>query len=332
MIAALPPARLGAMDDGAILTVVVEIPKGSRNKYEMDHETGEIFLDRMLFTSMQYPADYGFIDGTLGGDGDPLDALVFVGEPTFPGCRIQVRPVGLFRMTDEKGEDEKILCVPLRDPMWSHVGDIDGMPLPLLNEIEHFFQVYKDLEGHKVATDGFEDRASATRVIAEARARRDAHVTIARSSAWPACPPASSGAPTVPTSSDGARAQSRRCIGPGCRRRADTDQAFAACPSARRPSESLLVCRIDDGAIGRRLQPVARSSTGPSAAPTSATTRSRRTRARVHARGPGARAPTRRSARWGCTGSRPTSSPRTRLPSPWCAARASGGRDSRLGT
>jgi inorganic pyrophosphatase len=153
------------------LTVVVEIPKGSRNKYEMDHETEEIFLDRMLFTSMQYPADYGYITGTLGNDGDPLDALVFVGEPTFPGCRIRVRAVGLFRMTDEKGEDEKILCVPLRDPSWSHVGDLGGLPLPLLNEIEHFFQVYKDLEGHKVATDGYEDRASALRVIEEARGR-----------------------------------------------------------------------------------------------------------------------------------------------------------------
>ncbi len=153
------------------LTVVVEIPKGSRNKYEVDHDSGDIYLDRMLFTSMQYPADYGYIDGTLGSDGDPLDALVFVGEPTFPGCRIRVRPVGLFRMTDEKGEDEKILCVPLRDPMWSHVADLGGLPQPLLNEIEHFFQVYKDLEGHKVATDGYEDRASAVAVIADARAR-----------------------------------------------------------------------------------------------------------------------------------------------------------------
>jgi inorganic pyrophosphatase len=154
-----------------VLTVQVEIPKGSRNKYEVDHETGHLYLDRMLFTSMQYPADYGFIEGTLGSDADPLDALVFVGEPTFPGCRIRVRPVGLFRMKDEKGEDEKILCVPLRDPMWSHVLDLDGLPQPLLNEIEHFFQVYKDLEGHKVATDGYEDRASAIRVVGEAFAR-----------------------------------------------------------------------------------------------------------------------------------------------------------------
>ena len=153
------------------LRVVVEIPKGSRNKYEMDHQTGEIFLDRMLFTSMQYPADYGFIEGTLGGDGDPLDALVFMGEPTFPGCRIRVRPIGLFRMTDEKGEDEKIMCVPLRDPAWGHVEDLDAFPMTLQDEIEHFFQVYKNLEGHKVSTDGFEDRASAERVIAESRAR-----------------------------------------------------------------------------------------------------------------------------------------------------------------
>ncbi|HZD16531.1 MAG TPA: inorganic diphosphatase [Actinomycetota bacterium] len=154
-----------------VFTVVVEIPKGSRNKYELDPETGHIVLDRMLFTSMQYPADYGFIEGTLAGDGDALDALVFVGEPTFPGCRISVRPIGLFRMTDEKGPDEKILCVPLRDPMWSHVRGLGDVNPNLLNEIEHFFAVYKDLEGHKVAIGGFDDRAEALRVIEEARAR-----------------------------------------------------------------------------------------------------------------------------------------------------------------
>ena len=158
------------MDDG-VVEIVVEIPKGSRNKYEMDHETGQIFLDRMLFTSVQYPADYGFIDGTLGADGDPLDALVLVSEPTFPGCRIRGRPVGMFRMTDEKGEDEKILCVPLRDPIWSLVTELDGIPVPLQAEIEHFFQVYKDLEGHTVSTDGFEGREAALRVIDESRDR-----------------------------------------------------------------------------------------------------------------------------------------------------------------
>jgi inorganic pyrophosphatase len=157
-----------------VMTVVVEIAKGSRNKYEMDHRTGDIYLDRMLFTSMQYPADYGFIEGTLGGDGDPLDALVFVGESTFPGCHIRVRPIGLFRMTDEKGEDEKVLCVPLRDPTWSHVEGLDGIPQPLHDEIEHFFQVYKDLEGHVVQTDGFHGLETAEAVIADARTRHAA--------------------------------------------------------------------------------------------------------------------------------------------------------------
>jgi len=152
------------------VTVVVEIPKGSRNKYELDPESGAITLDRMLFTSMQYPADYGFIVDTLGGDGDTLDALVFVGEPTFPGCRIRARPIGLFRMRDEKGPDEKILCVPLRDPMWSHIHELRDVNPNLLNEIEHFFAVYKDLEGHKVGIEGFGDRDEALEVIAAAQA------------------------------------------------------------------------------------------------------------------------------------------------------------------
>jgi inorganic pyrophosphatase len=151
--------------------VVVEIPKGSRNKYELDPGTGHIVLDRMLFTSMQYPADYGFIDGTLGGDGDALDALVFVGEPTFPGCRIRARPVGMFRMRDEKGPDEKILCVPLRDPMWSHVQDLGDFRDELLAEVGHFFSVYKDLEDKEVETGGFAGREAALVVIEEARLR-----------------------------------------------------------------------------------------------------------------------------------------------------------------
>ncbi len=157
------------MDEAVV--VVVEIPKGTRNKYEMDHETGEIFLDRMLFTSMVYPADYGFIDGTLGLDGDPLDALVFLGEPTFPGCRIRARPFGLFRMRDEKGIDEKILCVPLRDPMWSQIEELEDLAPNLRNEVEHFFQAYKDLEHKEVETGGFGGRPEAERVIQEARAR-----------------------------------------------------------------------------------------------------------------------------------------------------------------
>jgi inorganic pyrophosphatase len=161
--------------DATTLTVVIEIPGGSRNKYELDHETGRIYLDRMLFTATRYPADYGFIEGTLGGDGDPLDALVFVGEPTFPGCRIQVRPVGVFVMRDEKGHDEKVLCVPLRDPAWSHVQELLDLRPTLLAEIEHFFAVYKDLEGKPTETDGFRDRAATLTVIEEARQRAIAH-------------------------------------------------------------------------------------------------------------------------------------------------------------
>jgi len=156
------------------VVVFVEVPSGSRNKYELDHETGQIYLDRMLFTATRYPADYGFIEGTIGGDGDPLDALVLVGEPTFPGCRIRGRIVGVFHMADEKGPDEKIICVPLRDPAWMRVSDIHDIPAELRNEIEHFFQVYKDLEEAKVETRGYGNRVDAERVVAEARARASA--------------------------------------------------------------------------------------------------------------------------------------------------------------
>jgi inorganic pyrophosphatase len=158
------------------LLVFVEIPTGSRNKYEVDKKTGAIVLDRMLFTSTRYPADYGYIEGTLGGDTDPLDALVFTGEPTFPGCRIRARPVGLFRMRDEKGPDEKVLCVPLRDPMWSHVHELEDLPAALRAEVEHFFTVYGDLEEKKVGTEGFGDREEALRVIEEARRRAGTEV------------------------------------------------------------------------------------------------------------------------------------------------------------
>ncbi len=159
------------MAEDAEIMMVVEIPTGSRNKYEFDPSLGAIVLDRMLFTAMRYPADYGFIEGTLGEDGDALDALVFVGEPTFPGCRIRVRPVGLFRMWDEKGRDEKVLCVPLRDPMWSHIEELDDLLPSLRAEVEHFFAVYKDLEGKKTGVEGFAPREDALRVIDEARRR-----------------------------------------------------------------------------------------------------------------------------------------------------------------
>src|SRR3954454_5888674 len=132
--------------------VFVEIPSGSRNKYEFDEELGQIVLDRRLFTSMSYPADYGFVEGPMGGAGAPLDALGVVGEPTFPGCRIRGRAVGVFPMTDEKGPDVKIIFVPLKDPAWSRVYDIHDIPAELRNEIQHFSQHYKDPEEAKTET------------------------------------------------------------------------------------------------------------------------------------------------------------------------------------
>jgi inorganic pyrophosphatase len=153
------------------LHVLVEIPKGSRNKYEYDDALGGIKLARFLFSSVVYPADYGFIPDTAGEDGKPLKAVVLVGEPTFPGCRIRVRAVGVFHMADEKGPDEKVLCVPLNDPSWSSISDIHDVPPQLRNEIEHFFQVYKDLEDKKTETRGFGNRAEAQEIIAACRRR-----------------------------------------------------------------------------------------------------------------------------------------------------------------
>jgi inorganic pyrophosphatase len=129
--------------------VVIEIPKGQRNKYEMDHETGRIRLDRMLFTSTRYPADYGFIEDTLADDGDPLDALVLLDEPTFPGCLIRCRAIGMFRMRDEKGADDKVLCVAATDPRMAHLRDITDVAAFDQLEIQHFFEVYKALEPGK---------------------------------------------------------------------------------------------------------------------------------------------------------------------------------------
>ena len=129
--------------------VTVEIPKGQRNKYELDHATGRIRLDRMLFTSTRYPADYGYIENTLGQDGDPLDALVLLEEPTFPGCLITCRALGMFRMTDEAGGDDKVLCVPAGDQRASWRMDIEDVSEFHRLEIQHFFEVYKDLEPGK---------------------------------------------------------------------------------------------------------------------------------------------------------------------------------------
>lgn len=129
--------------------VLIEIPKGSRNKYEVDHDTGRVKLDRYLFTAFGYPADYGYIEDTLGEDGDPLDALVLLPEPLFPGCIVEARPVGMFRMTDEKGGDDKVLCVLADDPRWEHIKDLSDISDFELDGIKHFFVHYKDLEPGK---------------------------------------------------------------------------------------------------------------------------------------------------------------------------------------
>src|SRR5580658_6177902 len=155
--------------------VVIEIPKGQRNKYEMDHETGRIRLDRMLFTSTRYPADYGFIEDTLADDGDPLDALVLLEEPTFPGCLIKCRAIGMFRMRDEKGMDDKILCVPATDPRMAHLRDISDVSDFDKLEIQHFFEVYKALEpGKEVEAATWTDLAAAEAEIAVSRRRLEA--------------------------------------------------------------------------------------------------------------------------------------------------------------
>lgn len=152
--------------------VTIEIPKGTRNKYEYDHKTGRIRLDRMLFTSTHYPADYGFIEGTLGQDGDPLDALVLLEEPTFPGCLIRCRAIGMFRMRDENGPDDKVLCVPAGDQRASWRTDIDDVSEYHRLEIQHFFEVYKDLEpGKSVEGATWTGRAQAETEIRESLQR-----------------------------------------------------------------------------------------------------------------------------------------------------------------
>jgi inorganic pyrophosphatase len=149
----------------------VEIPKGSRNKYEYDMATGAIVLDRFLFSSMVYPTDYGFIPDTLALDGDPLDAMVCVSEATFPGCVIPVKPIALFKMEDDKGIDDKILCVPLDDPAWNTLDVLEDLPKQLRDEIEHFFSVYKDLEQKSVRVEGWYPREDALAEIDAARER-----------------------------------------------------------------------------------------------------------------------------------------------------------------
>jgi inorganic pyrophosphatase len=156
---------------GDVVLVIVEIPKGSRNKYEFDEELGMFKLDRMLFSSVHYPAEYGYIREAWGEDGDPLDALVISGEPTFTGCVIEAKPLALFQMKDEAGIDSKILCVPFKDPQWNWMGKLDDVPHNLLQEIEHFFTIYKELEGKKSEVHGWSDQKAALDAIEAARRR-----------------------------------------------------------------------------------------------------------------------------------------------------------------
>ncbi len=137
------------------IEVVVEIPSGSRNKYEYDHGRHRFVLDRVLYSSVHYPCDYGFIEGTLADDGDPLDVLVVISEPTFPGCVVRARPVGVLDMTDDKGHDYKILAVAHDDPRWEATYALEGLSPHRLREIENFFEIYKTLEGRETQVAGW---------------------------------------------------------------------------------------------------------------------------------------------------------------------------------
>jgi len=155
--------------ESGLIEVFVEIPRGSRNKYEIDKERGVLVLDRVLYSSVHYPTDYGFVVGTLAEDGDALDALVVVDEPTFPGCHVIARPIGVLDMQDEKGPDQKILAIPIGDPRFSSIHDLHDIDQHWLREIENFFQTYKALEDKWTDVVGWEDAATAARVINQAR-------------------------------------------------------------------------------------------------------------------------------------------------------------------
>ncbi len=152
-------------------TAIIEIPKGSRNKYEYDHETHAIKLDRFLFASVVYPTDYGFVPDSLSLDGDPLDVMVCVSEPTFPGCLIEVKPIALFRMEDDQGVDDKVLAVPCSDPTWNQLETLEDLNQQLRDEIAHFFSVYKDLEQKAVKVRGWFSREDAIEEIKASRER-----------------------------------------------------------------------------------------------------------------------------------------------------------------
>lgn len=160
----LPPGP----DWPSIVYMVVEIPKKSRNKYEYDVDGGFVKLDRVLFSPLHYPGDYGFIPRTLHPDGDPLDILVITNEPTFSGCVIEARPLGLFRLTDKGEQDDKILAVPNTDPGFAGYRTLKDVPSHFLDEMAHFFTVYKDLESVRVKVHGWKGRKAAHEAIEKA--------------------------------------------------------------------------------------------------------------------------------------------------------------------
>jgi inorganic pyrophosphatase len=163
--------QLEHADFPEVIEVVVEIPAGSRNKYEFDEAAGVIRLDRVLSSAVFYNFEYGYVDHTRADDGDHTDALVLLEQPTFPGCVIRARPVGGLRMRDDKGEDFKVLCVALGDQLWAHVETLDQVSPHRLREIEHFFATYKLLEDKQVEVDGWADADAAFAVLRDDRQR-----------------------------------------------------------------------------------------------------------------------------------------------------------------
>ena len=154
-----------------VVEALIEIPAGSQNKYEYDKEKGRFVLDRVLYSPMHYPTEYGYLEGTLAEDGDPLDILVLTTFPTFPGCVIETRVIGALIMSDDKGQDEKLLGVPVNDPRWNHVNSLEDVSPHILKEIAHFFQVYKDLENKKTVIEGWKDAEFAKRLYEECMRR-----------------------------------------------------------------------------------------------------------------------------------------------------------------
>lgn len=157
--------------ENKVVDVFIEIPAGSQNKYEYDEEAGVFKLDRVLYSPMFYPTEYGYIRNTLALDGDPLDVLVYATNPTFPGCVIESRIIGVLNMSDDKGQDEKLLAVPTEDPRFAEVRTLEDMPRHILDEIAHFFEVYKDLEKKETKIVGWEGPKQAAELVEECKKR-----------------------------------------------------------------------------------------------------------------------------------------------------------------